>query len=249
MLNEITFQKLEHLKLNGMLRALKNQLETPAFSDLTFEERLGMLIDTEFSDRENKKIGSLVKNASLRHLEAAVEQVIYTPERNIEKSQFVSLSACNWIRQKKSVIISGPSGAGKSWLACALGRQACRNGFKTYFTTATQLYDKMQVAIADQSIIKFKSKISKYELLIIDDFGLGGISANLAPTLLDMIDQQSINGAIIFTSQIPPDNWYDLFTDPTIADAFLDRILHRSTYLYPKGESLRKRRFSDEEAK
>ncbi len=242
MLNEMTVHKLEVLKLNGMVRALRSQMENPGMDGLTFEERFGMLVDTEFSDRENKKIASLVKNATLRHSDACMEDIIYSPDRKLDKSQIVSLGTCSWIKNKQSVIITGPSGAGKSWLACALGRQACKNGFKTIYSSATNLFDKIQASIADRTILKLKSTLSRADLLVVDDFGIGGIDMHLAPTLLDIVDQQSMNGAIMFTSQFPPENWYDLFNDPTIADAFLDRVVHRSTLIKLRGESLRRKR-------
>jgi DNA replication protein DnaC len=241
MLNAATTQKLDQLGLKGMLRTLEYQQQQPEICKLSFEERFGMLVDTELSDRDNRKIDRLLKAAKLRHSDAALEAVNYKAGRNLDRSVLMTLANCNWIQQRQAVIFCGATGVGKSWLACALGKQACRQGYSVLYITANHLFEEMRVAIGDGTIGKLKRSLSRIELLIIDDFGIGGIDVGLGPYLLEVIDMQSAVGALLITSQFPSEQWYDLFNDTTVADAVLDRIVHRSHVIKLEGDSLRKK--------
>lgn len=223
-----------------MAHTLQIQMSDAKIGKLSFDERLGMLVDAELSDRDGRRIERLLKAAKLRYSSAAVEDIEYRPGRKINQSMVMSLINCEWIRQRQSLILNGGTGLGKSWLACSIGKQACRNGYSVYYVTATQLFEDMRLALATGSISKLKRSISKIELLIIDDFGIGGIDIALGPYLLEIIDLQSVSGALLITSQYPSDRWYDLFNDTTIADAVLDRIVHRSHVIKLEGESMRK---------
>lgn len=241
MLNQITEQKLEQLGLRGMLRSYRDQQQQVESLQLTFDERLGMMVDTEFADRDTRRINRLLKDAHFREPDATIEDVIYGNDRKLDRSLLMTLSNCNWIQQRQSVIFTGPTGVGKSWLSCALGRQACRNGFSSYYTKALSLFEALHAAQADGTLPRLRRNLSKLQLLIIDDLGIGGIQLNDGPMLLDIIDRQSAVGGLIIGSQFPPEEWYDLFNDPTVADAVLDRIVHRAQYFSLEGESLRKR--------
>ena len=240
MLSPITTQKLDRLGLRGMLRVLQQTRATDA-NKLSFDERFGILLDAEITDRDGRRIERLVRAAKLRHTSAALEDVDYRPSRNLDHATFMSLANCQWIQQRQALILCGATGVGKSWLACALGKQACRNGLSTYYVTATQLFEDIRIAWAAGTIKKLKRSMSKIELLIIDDLGIGGIDVNLGPSLLEIIDLQSTAGALLITSQFPVESWYDLFNDSTVADAVLDRIVHRAHKINLAGESLRKR--------
>ncbi len=240
MLSPITTQKLDRLGLRGMLRVLQQTRATDA-NKLSFDERFGILLDAEITDRDGRRIERLVRAAKLRHTSAALEDVDYRPSRNLDHATFMSLANCQWIQQRQALILCGATGVGKSWLACALGKQACRNGLSTYYVTATQLFEDMRIALAAGTINKLKRSMSKIELLIIDDLGIGGIDVNLGPSLLEIIDLQSTAGALLITSQFPVESWYDLFNDSTVADAVLDRIVHRAHKINLAGDSLRKR--------
>jgi len=240
MLNNLTATKLQNLGLNGMVRALTLQQEQPQMQTLTFEERLGMLLDAETSDRESRRIERLLKAARMRQSAACLEDVDYRPARQLDQATVMALSDCTWIQRRQNLILTGATGTGKSWLACAFGRQACRNGYVVYYTTATQLFEHLVLAQAEGSLPKLRRVLVKTQLLIIDDLGIGGIDNNLGPILLDIIDQQSTQGSLIITSQFPTGKWYDLFNDPTVADAILDRIVHRAHFIELKGESMRK---------
>lgn len=242
MLNNQTHQYLSSLGLNGMLRALELQQAQPESHRLSFEERLGILIDAEVSDRESRRIERFKRAAKLRQGRACLEDIDYHPNRKLDSSLIASLSNCDWIERHQNLILTGATGTGKSWMACAFGHQACRRNFSTYYTTATQLFEDLGRAQIDGSLPKLRRMLVRTQLLILDDLGIGGVDNNLGPILLDIIDQQSLKGALLITSQYPIKKWYDLFNDPTIADAILDRIVHQSHIIQLQGESLRKTR-------
>ncbi|KPX09691.1 ATP-binding protein, partial [Pseudomonas syringae] len=152
----------------------------------------------------------------------------------------ISLGECGWLTRRQNVIITGATGTGKTWLACALANQACRLGRPTLYRTATKLFEEISLSYADHSMPKLRRQLIRAELLIIDDLGIGGFDAQLGPFLLDVIDHQLKNGTLLITSQYPKEKWYDLFSDPTIADAILDRIVHKSHIIELKGESMRR---------
>lgn len=240
MLNQQTMIQLQALGLQGMLRALNRQVEDPSIQKLNFDERFALLLDAETGDREGRKIERLLKAAKMRQAHASLEDVDYRASRGIDPAQVASLGDCAWITRRQNMVLTGLTGTGKSWLACAFGKQACRSGYSVYFTTATQLYESLIGAQADGTLSKLRRQLVKTQLLIIDDFGIGGIDVHLGPILLDIIDQQSMQGSLLITSQFPPEKWYDLFNDPTVADAILDRIVHRAHFMELKGESMRK---------
>ena len=245
MLNNLTHSRLHELGLNGMAKALELQQEQPQIQRLVFEERLGLLLDAEISARDTRRIERLLKAARLRQSTACLEDVDYRPIRNLDPAIVMSLADCNWIQRRQNLILTGATGTGKSWLACAFGRQACRQGYTVSYSTATQLFENLLLAQVEGYLPKLRRQLVRTELLIIDDLGIGGIDVNLGPILLEIIDQQSAQGSLIITSQFPPSKWYDLFNDPTIADAILDRIVHRAHFMELKGESIRKLQAKD----
>lgn len=240
MLNNLTKDKLRALALHGMLRALELQLEQPNMQKLSFDERIGLLADAELSDRENRRIAKLLKSAKLRHISANIEGIDYQPSRKLNQSLILTLADCSWIDRHQSLIFTGLTGTGKSWLACAFGNQACRRNYSTYYTTATQLFEDITKAQAECTLPRLKRSLIKTQLLILDDFGIGNVDQSLGPILLEIIDQQSAYGSILITSQFPTSKWHDFFSDPTVADAILDRIIHHSQILKLQGESMRK---------
>ena len=231
---------LNHLGLKGMAKAYENQLSQPAYSKLGFEDRFSLFIVAELNERSNRKINRLLKTAQMRQNDASLEEVDYRASRCIDQSLISSLSTCHWIEQRQNLIITGATGTGKSWLACAFGKQACRYGIATQFFTMTHFYEQIALSMLDGTLPRLRKQLIKIKLLILDDFGIGGIDTKIGPVLLDIIDQHSLHGAIIITSQFPSEKWYDLFDDPTIADAILDRILHKSHSIKLKGTSMRK---------
>ncbi|MBM5571100.1 MULTISPECIES: IS21-like element helper ATPase IstB [Deefgea] len=240
MLINQTQQKLQTLGLSGMARAFEQLFQRPESQNISFEDCVGLLADAEVCDRDNRRIARFLKSAKLRHGRATLADIDYQPSRKLNQPLIMSLSDCGWIDRRQNLILTGATGTGKSWMACAFGLQACRNGFSVYYTTATQLYEDLAHAQADGSLPKLRRLLIKTRLLILDDLGIGGVDTALGPVLLDIIDQQTLQGALLITSQYPTSKWYDLFNDPTVADAILDRIVHRSHSLQLQGESMRK---------
>lgn len=239
-MSAIIRDKLARLGLNGMASSLEWQLQNPEAQQLSFEQRFGMLLDAESSLRDSRKIDRYKKAAHFRYGQACLEDIDYSPRRKLDRNLVMTLATGEWLHQHLNLIITGATGTGKSWLACAFGIQACRQGFTTYYSRATQLFENIALAQADGSLPKFRRQLVKTQLLIIDDIGLGGISADVGPDLLEIIDLQSINGSLLLTSQFPSEQWYDSFDDPTIADAILDRVIHRAHTIELAGESMRK---------
>lgn len=241
MLNQLTLDKMLQLGLKGMVASYENQIQQPNFRKLSFDERLNILVDAEFSTRDTRKIERLLKSAKLRYPTACLEEVVYKNQRNFDQAQFMELGDCHWLTNKQAVLITGATGVGKSWLACALGNQACRKQLNTIYISATALIEQIQLALEQNTMSKLRRSLVNTKLLIIDDFGIGQIPQHVGSSILEIIDQQSMNGGLMMTSQLPVEHWYDLFNNPTIADAILDRIVHRAYRIELKGESMRKR--------
>lgn len=235
-----TSLRLSELGLHGMANAYDRQLSQPQLQQEAFDVRLSLMLDAEHSSRETRKIERLVKAARMRESQATLEDIDYKASRALDRSTVMNLAECEWLRRRQNLILTGATGTGKTWLACAFGNQACRQGFTTVYRTATQLFEDILLSQADNTLPKLRRQLVRTQLLIIDDLGIGGISVQLGPLLLEIIDQQSRNGSLLITSQYPQEKWYELFADPTIADAILDRIIHKSHTLQLKGESMRK---------
>lgn len=222
-----------------MGKGYKEQVSQPSMQALSFDERLALIVDRELYDRENRKLIRNIKNAKLRH-PARIEELNYHSSRGLEKQIIANLAECSWINSRQNLIITGPTGAGKSWLACAFATQACRRGHSALYKGATLLYEELKLAIGDGSLPRYRSSLAKVKVLILDDFGLSSVDPVVGHILLDIIDQRLHSGSLIITSQLPTENWHSMFNDPTLADAILDRIVHRSHRISLRGESMRK---------
>ena len=239
MLLEQTLQTLRQLKLPGMTAALTAQLEQPKSYDLAFEERLTLLIDAEKIYRKNKKLERLLKGARLRY-NACVEDIDYAHTRGLEKEKVASLLSCQWIKDSLNVLITGPTGTGKSWLGCALGQQACRQGFSVMYLRFSTLLEKMRLSRADGTYTKFLGTLAKAELLILDDWLLETLEPKDRHGILEIMEDRYERKALMITTQIPRSGWHERLGDPTLADAILDRVLSQSIDFELKGESMRK---------
>ena len=238
MLIEQTLHHLSTLKLFGMKQALQHQLDQPTTHHLSFEERLGLLVDYEIVYRQDKKISRLLREAKLRQ-QASVEDIDYNHNRGIKRESIMPLVSCRWIKEASNLFITGPTGVGKSWLACALGHQACRLGLSVNYLRTSRLFEELRLAHADGSYAKLAHKLLKYDLLIVDDWGLERLTQEQRRDFLELIEDRHTLKSIIITSQLPISKWHDIIADPTMADAILDRILQKSVKLELKGESMR----------
>ena len=239
MLMQQTRDHLTTLRLTGMLQALEEQLEQPALAELSFEERLGILVDREILYRENRRLGRLLSAARLR-VSACVEDIDYRHARGLEKSRMASLIALDWLRQSLNLCLTGPTGCGKTWLACALGNEACRRGFSVRYLRLPQLFEMLRIAHGDGSYPKLMNKLLKTDLLILDDWGIQKISAAQRNDLMEVIEDRHGRRSTLITSQLPIEHWHDYIGEATIADAVLDRLLHGAHRLNLTGESMRR---------
>ena len=244
MMMQQTISKLRELKLLGMADALQANVEQPAFRGLSFEEQFGILVDSEVSSRDSRRLNRLLKMARLRYPSACLEDVDFRQSRGLEKPLFALLAVCDWVRQPKHIVFTGATGTGKSWVACALGVQACRLGLSVIYRSSSQIAEEISTAAADGSLPQLKGRLIKAAVLIIDDLGLMPFDSLVARTLLDVVDERDRLrvGALVLTSQYPIDHWHAFLGDPTIADAILDRMVHAAYYIDLKGGSLRKGR-------
>lgn len=239
-----TMQKLEEMHLNGFARIYRKMQETGMNKDFTVDEIIAHLVQAEWDERYNKRLGKLITKAKFRY-QATMEQVDYIAKRNLDKALMLRLSSCEWINRKQNVIISGSTGLGKSFLASALGHQACQQGFKVYYRNCSKLFDELKIAKADGSYIKEINRIEKLDLLILDDFGLKPLDNNQRLILLELLEDRHGKRSTIVTSQLPVKSWYDVIDEPTIADAILDRLVHSSHRIEIDGNSLREKYKND----
>ena len=239
--NNATLEKMSEMKLTGMKDAWLLMLDSRQSGSLTNDEMLAMLIESEYNYRQNRRHERLLKAARFRY-NAAVEEIDFRSERNLDKTEMLRLAGCDFIRKKESIIITGATGAGKSYLASALGHQACAAGFKVLYYNIEKLFTKLKMLKADATDIKEKAKIEKHDLLILDDFGLQRLDTENRLNLLEIIEDRHGRKSTIITSQLPVSQWHEVIAEPTIADAILDRIVHTAHRIELKGSSMRKKR-------
>jgi len=239
MLTQQTLEKLYAMKLVGMAEAFAEQLAQPDLNDLSFEERIALLVDRHWTWKEDRSMTRLMKNAKLKE-NACIEDIDFRTPRGLDKSVILRLAAGDWIKKAQNVIITGPTGVGKTYLACALANSACRSSFASLYKRAPRLYQEIAIARADGSYPKLINKLVKIKVLIIDDFCITPMADTERRDLLEVVeDRQGISSTIIAT-QIPIDNWFDQIGDPTLADAILDRLIHNAHKINLKGDSMRK---------
>ena len=239
MLTHPTEQRLVALGLAGMAKALEDQRRQPDIAALSFEDRLGLLVDREATDRENKRLGSRLKFAGLRQ-NAIVEDVNMKAARGLDKALFAKLVADDWIDQHQNLLIIGKTGLGKSWLACALAHKACRDDRPVLYQRVPRLFDALALARGDGRHARLLKTIARSQLLILDDWGLANVTAEQGRDLLEILDDRQGRGSTIVTSQVDVKHWHEMIASPTVADAILDRLVHNAHRLNLAGDSLRK---------
>ena len=243
-MNATTLDKMRKMKLMGMYRTFKTNLESEQEQTYTSDEIIAYLVDAEWDDRQNRNIEHKIKNARFRY-KAALEDLHYHTDRNIDKNQVMRFADCDFINKAETILITGSTGCGKSYIASALGYQACSMGYRVVYHNVPKLFSKLKMSKADGSYLNEIAKIERQHLLILDDFGIQPFDVQSRMALMEIIEDRHGKGALIITSQIPLNKWYDIIGEQTIADAILDRIIHNAHRLELKGESLRKRQTGD----
>ncbi|WP_046007347.1 IS21-like element helper ATPase IstB [Pseudoalteromonas rubra] len=233
-------EQLRQLKLTQLSQALEQQRQQPnTYHELSFEERLELLLAHELLGRENNRIQRLRKQAKFR-LNAPPEELNYTLQRGLSKAQGAELFSGLYLRQQQNILITGATGCGKTYLACALGEQACRSQIGVRYYRLGRLLDELHSARLDGSYNRLMGRLNKTPLLILDDWGLEALSQEQAKELLEVMEDRYQVSSTIIASQVPVANWHSLINNPTIADALLDRLVHNGHKIELKGESLRK---------
>ena len=241
MLREPTMVQLRELSLHGMAQALEEQFERPAsIEGLGFEDRLGLLVDRERTHRRNRRVDRLLREAHLRQTAACMEDMDYRSSRGLDRGVMQDLAKGQWIERHQDVLISGPTGVGKSWISCALGNAACRNGHSVRYARTPRLMEEIRISQGDGSYERLMAHLGRVDVLILDDFGLAPLTATEGRLLLEVVDDRFERRSTVVASQLPLADWHGLIGDATVADAIMDRWVHRAHKIAMRGDSLRR---------
>jgi DNA replication protein DnaC len=240
MLAQPIFDKLQQLRFYGMLKALEEHMQMPDIDKLGFEERLGLLLDREMTVREDRRLKTRLRKAKLRQ-NASVEDVDFRHPRKLDKTLFMGLADCRWLKEHNNVLLIGPTGVGKTYLACALAQKACREGYSAVYFRLPRLLHELSIAKADGRYDKLLAGIGRTDLLVLDDWGLDKFVKEQRHDLLEILEDRHGLRSTLITSQLPVKHWHEIIADPTLADAILDRLVHNAYKLVLDGESMRKK--------
>ena len=239
-MNETILQKMKQMKMHGMAAAFKTSLEDGGKVNMTADEMISFLIESEWDDRNNRRIERRIRVARFRY-KANVEQIDFKIDRNLDKNLMNRFCECSYIDKKENILITGSTGIGKSYIASALGNQACMLGYKVLYASTSKLFAMLKMAKADGSYIRETARIEKMDLLILDDFGMQPLDSHNRSSLIEIIEDRHGKRSTIITAQLPVGQWHDVIGEKTIADAVMDRIVHNAHRIEMSGESLRKK--------
>jgi len=241
MTNDETVQKLIKLKLTGFAGAFREMLERLPDKQITLEEQVGLLVDREWNDRENRRLDRRLKDSRVS-ICAAPEQIICDPARGIDRAAWHDLRTCGWVRAKHNVIVLGATGVGKSFLASALVQAACREGFRALFVRMPRMLEQLAIARASAEYTATLQRFAKLDLLVLDDFLLTPMSDIERRDLVELLEDRYGISSTILTTQLPTKSWHEAIGDPTIADAICDRLVHNSHIVTLRGSSMRRQK-------
>ncbi|HZU28651.1 MAG TPA: IS21-like element helper ATPase IstB [Bryobacteraceae bacterium] len=240
MLQQPTLQKLEAMRLHGMAQALREMASNETASELSFEDRLALLVDRQFTWRQNEALQARLRRAKLR-ANASVEDIDYRAARGLDKTLLRSLTADSaWVERHENIFVCGPTGVGKSYLACALAQKACRDGYSAYYTRAAALFRDLALARADGSLRSLLVRLSKVDVLVVDDWAMTPLAETEARDFWEICEDRCQTRSLLLTSQMPVAKWHQQIGDSTVAEGILDRIVHRAHRIELRGESMRK---------
>jgi DNA replication protein DnaC len=240
MLNEPTTEKLQAVRLPGMLTAWREQQGQADLAGLSFDERFALLVEAEWLRRENERLVRHLREAKLRLSQASLEDLDYSARRELDRAQIRQLATGSWIAAHQHVLITGATGTGKTFLACALAHQACRQGQRALYRRLSRLFDELTLARADGTYARALARLARADVLILDDFALAPLDAHQRQDLLEVLEDRTGTRSTIVTSQLPVAKWHAYVDDPTLADAICDRLLHNAHRIVLKGPSRRK---------
>jgi len=238
-MRELTLEALDQLYLRGMKQALGRQLEDPAWNNASFEERLTDLIAAESLFRENRLLQGRLKRARVSQ-NARIEELEHRPERRFDKALFQRLTGCQWLKDKRNVILSGPTGVGKTFLSSALAHKACQEGFSARYLRLPRLLADLEIAKAEGGYRSKLASLARIDLIVLDDWLLTPLNEAGRRDLLEILDDRYDKRSTMIAAQLPPENWHEAIGEPTLADAILDRLVHNAYHLKVEGESMRK---------
>jgi DNA replication protein DnaC len=240
MLSEPTREKLMELRLRGMAGAWSAQQADPQSAQLAFDERFGLLVDAEWMERHNKRLARALREAQLRIRQACIEDLQASAPRGLEKALVRQLATCEWIHSHQNLVITGACGVGKTYVACALAHQACRKGYRSLYRRVPRLFEELLLARADGSYARLLARIARFDVLVLDDWGLTPLDDLQRRDLLEIFEDRYGQRSTIVLSQLPTERWHDHIGEPTIADAICDRLLHNAHRLKLRGPSRRR---------
>jgi DNA replication protein DnaC len=238
MLTQQTLEKLNWMRLTVMAKEFRRQSEELHNTQLTFDERFGMLVDSEWTARQNKHLERLFLKAGMRQ-HSCLEDLDYSYDRGLKRETIQQLSTCAWIRDGHNLLVTGPAGTGKSYVACALGNCACRQQLMVRYHRVNRLLTDLAIARGDGSYNKTMKELKKTQLLILDDWGMAPLDATAGRDLLEVIEDRCQERSTVIVSQLPVAKWHPLFADVTVGDAVLDRLIHDAHRIHLAGESMR----------
>jgi DNA replication protein DnaC len=239
MLTHPTTDRLRELGLAGMARALEEQRRHPDTADLSFEDRMAMLVEREALERDGKRLAARLRFAGLRQ-QATPEDVDYRAARGLDRALFQKLTSGEWIERHQNLLVTGKTGTGKTWLSCALGHRACRDNRSVLYQRVPRLLEGLGIARGDGRYARTLKNLARVHLLILDDWAITPLTGEQRRDLMELVDDRHDRASTIITSQVPVDHWHEHIGNPTIADAVLDRLVHGAHRLDLQGESIRK---------
>jgi DNA replication protein DnaC len=246
MLIQPTLQKMGAMKLSGMVESFEHQLQSSHYAELSFEERVGLMVDTEWRVRENRKLARRLRAAKMRHA-ASLEEVNFKAPRGLSRQQVLTLGSCAWVEARHNLIVIGPTGIGKSYLSCAFVERACRKGYNAHYARTPRLLHELAVGRGDGSYTRLLTRLAKLDLLAIDDWLLAPLKEPERRDLMEVIEDRAERASTLIASQLPIKDWHAVIGDPNQADALCDRLLHNAHRIELKGPSLRQTRAAPKE--
>lgn len=242
MTDEETVHKLLEMKLTAMAQAFRDLLAQAPGHQMSFSEQAALMVDREWTDRENRRLARLTRAAKLSVSDASLENVWCDPSRGIDKALVRELATAKWIRNKQNVIVVGKTGVGKTFFGAALAQAACRNGMRSLCTRVPRLLHEIGIARADGSYAVVLAKLARLDVLVLDDFLIGPLKDQERRDLVEILEDRYGKSSTVLTTQVPTKNWHEKLADPTMADAICDRTIHNAHVIALRGPSMREKK-------